>query len=151
MNFDRRRNRIVRTTRKFAAELTFEYHRVAMIWNEPCPHCRRDVNDWFVEWCSEAQQREIGRQKRAIDCPWCKEPVLIRGLRALAPPPGFQPEEPARRDYQLATNWAQQRYPSLEAFLQDPDPHESARAAPFRRDYWLNVNLPDPPIPGTQP
>jgi hypothetical protein len=122
-----------------------------MIWDENCPYddCAKSVKDWFIEWCTKPQQQEIGKQKLAIDCPWCKKPVLIRGLKVLIPTAGFQPEEPAHRDYQLATNWARQRYPKLEAFLQDPG--ESERAAPFRRGYWRGVNVPDPPTPGTQP
>ena len=123
-----------------------------MIWNEPCPHCQVKLRDWFVEWCSEPQQQEIGKQKLAIDCPWCKKAVLIRGFNALAPPPGFQPEQPVHRGYPHAEAWAKRNgYSSLEDFLQDPDPDESDRARPFRRGYWPNVSLPDPPAQGTNP
>ena len=94
---------------------------------------------------------EIGKQKLAIDCPWCKRPVLIRGLRALLPPEGFKPKKPVRRSHRQATEWARQKYPNLGAFLQVPDPEESERTAPFRRGYWRSVNVPDPPVPGTQP
>jgi hypothetical protein len=123
-----------------------------MIWDEPCPHCHVKIGDWFVEWCSIPQQEEIGKQKLAIDCPLCKKAVLIRGFSALAPPPGFQPEQPIHRDYHCAEAWAKRTgYPSLEGFLLDPTPKESGRAQPFRRGYWPNVNLPDPPIQGTNP
>jgi hypothetical protein len=124
---------------------------IAMPWDEECPHCHRMVKDWFVEWCILPDQQEIGRQRLAIDCPWCQEPVVIKGMRAYAPPSGFTPAEPVRRDYHLADAWARQRYPDLSAFLQDPDPSESSRAAPFRRNDWPNVNVPDPSDSGLSP
>ena len=56
--------------------LTHECSRVAMIWDEDSPHpeCAKPVKDWFIEWCLESQQKEIGKQKLAIDCPWCGNP-----------------------------------------------------------------------------
>jgi hypothetical protein len=106
------------------------------------------VKDWFVEWCFPADQQEISRQRRAMDCPWCHEPVPIRGMRAYAPPSGFAPSKPVRRDDRLADAWAKQKYCDLSAFLQNPDPYESSRTVPFRRNYSPNVNVPDPPDPG---
>ena len=123
-----------------------------MPWDEPCLHCHRTVVDGFLEWYLLAQQQEIGKQKLAIDCPWCKEAVVIRGLRVVALPPSFQPEQPVRREYQCAEAWAK-RYgcPSFDTFLQNPDPQESRRAQPFRRGYWPHVDVSDPPAQGTQP
>jgi hypothetical protein len=120
-----------------------------MPWDEECPHCHRTVAEWFVEWYSFPQQREIGKKSLAADCPWCHMPVLIRGLR-VSLPPLLTPS--AHREYPYAEAWANRNgYPSLESFLQNTDPKESERARPFRRGYWPNVNLSDPPVPRTGP
>jgi hypothetical protein len=47
------------------------------------------------------------------------------------------------RSYSEATKYAAiqpEKYPSLEAFLSDPNQVE--KAAPFKFGYWENVNIP---------
>ena len=115
--------------------------------DENCPYddCGKMVKDWFIEWYPVPIQREIAKHLRAMDCPWCKRAVVPSGLRVKRPDP---PVEPVKRDYGAATAYAKIQTPvgstipylSLEAFLSDPD--NALKAAPYKRNYWKNVNLP---------
>lgn len=93
-----------------------------------------------MEWYPQPQKGEIFRGQGAMDCPWCRQPVVFN----------YKTQEiaPARagtlvyqRDEQLATNTATlKNYTTLEAFLVDP--HERRTTTPFRFRYWPNVYLP---------
>ena len=129
-------------------DLTASFTRVAMPHDEDCPYedCNKRVKDWFIEWYPPPIQGQIGRKdKVAMDCPWCRRPVSPQGLRVILPP---KPLTPMIRDYDEATAYAKTQYPktgstpyqSLEEFLTDPINAE--KAAPFKRGYWKNVNIP---------
>jgi hypothetical protein len=115
--------------------------------DEDCPYedCGKSVKDWFIEWYPKPKQLEIGKYQRAMDCPWCGRPVLPSGLKVILPKTAVPFE---KRDYRAATAYARTQtpvgqttpYPSLEAFLSDPD--NAAKAAPYKRGYWRNVNIP---------
>jgi hypothetical protein len=115
--------------------------------DENCPYddCGKMVKDWFIEWYPKPIQEGIGRQLRGMDCPWCRRAVISWGLRVKIPP---TPIEPEIRDYRAATAYATIQtpvgstspYPSLEAFLSDPD--NALKAAPYKQGYWPNVNIP---------
>lgn len=113
-----------------------------MLHGLDCPHpsCSKKVADWFIEWYPRLKQYEIGKQQLAMDCPWCRRAVIWRKGILLVAPPGIPVEV---RSYEQATRYATDQpegYPSLEAFLADPK--QAARAEPFKRGYWLNVNVP---------
>src|SRR5579885_815253 len=92
---------------------------------------------------------EIGKQRSAADRPRCHKPVLIKGFRVPLPPPGMPV---AHGDLRMAADWAKRNGPpSLEAFLPNADPEESDRTRPFRRGDRPHLNLPDPPLRGTNP
>ena len=124
-----------------------EYTGVTMPHDENCPYddCRKMVRDWYIEWYPKSIQAEIGRHKRAMDCPWCRHAVVPMGLRVVQPNTPLRPEV---RDYQSATAYARTQtpvnsttnYASLEEFLADPD--NSAKAVPYKHCYWPNVSIP---------
>jgi hypothetical protein len=130
------------TTEGLPTPFMRERSGVAMPHGEICPYadCAKCVADWFIEWYLKPQQYEIGKQRLAMDCPWCRRPVIWQGQQRLIAPVGIPVEV---RSYQQATHYA--RSPpynqlSLEAFLMDP--REDQRTEPFRKGYWPNVNLP---------
>lgn len=110
--------------------------------DEKCPYddCGKPVKDWFIEWYPKSRQYEIGAKRLAMDCPWCRRPVEIQGLRVALP----TKKAPAEvRDYDVATKYAADQpegYASLEAFLSDP--LQAEKAAPYKQDYWKSVNIP---------
>ena len=105
-----------------------------------CPHCQKKVWDWYMEWYPLPLQGEIFRGQAAMDCPWCREPVVYDyKTKAISPAPdGWDPNH---RDQQLATQTATLKgYPTLTDFLVSP--LERRTATPFRFRYWPNVYLP---------
>jgi hypothetical protein len=107
-----------------------------------CPYsdCGKKVLDWFLEWYPRAKQYEIGKRQLAMDCPWCRRPVVLKN-RLLAIP--SSPMNMEVRSYDQATEYAKQQpeaYPSLEAFLSDPK--QAAKVAPYKHGYWPNVSIP---------
>ena len=106
-----------------------------------CPHCKKKVWDWYIEWYDPAiTGKEIFNSREAMDCPWCRKPVLYDRIHKTIPaaPDGKVPHV---RDIQLATKTAMRRgYPTLEDFWVAP--LERKTAAPFRFRYWPNIYLP---------
>jgi hypothetical protein len=110
--------------------------------DENCPYddCAKPVKDWFIEWYPKPKQYEIGGQRLAMDCPWCRRPVHVKGVRVVLPTKKVPVEA---RDYAAATQYAAdqpEHYPSLEAFLSDPV--QALKAGPYKQGYWPNVNIP---------
>jgi hypothetical protein len=110
--------------------------------DENCPYddCAELVKDWFIEWYPKPKQYEIGGRRLAMDCPWCRRPVEVMGVRVVLPTRKVPVEA---RDYAAATQYAAdqpEHYPSLEAFLSDPV--QVQKAAPYKQGYWPNVNIP---------
>jgi hypothetical protein len=106
----------------------------------PYDDCGRRVKDWFLEWYPLSIQHEIGRRRLAMDCPWCRRPVMLLKRRPVLPTHGMHCEA---RSYDEATRYVAiqpEKYPSLEAFLSDPN--QSEKAAPYQQGYWPNVNIP---------
>jgi hypothetical protein len=93
-----------------------------------------------MEWYPLSPRTEVYNGKAAMDCPWCRHPVVFdRKTETLSPAPLDLPVY--RRDENLATITATLLgYPSLEAFLVDPN--ERTTATPFRFRYWPNIYLP---------
>jgi hypothetical protein len=106
----------------------------------PYPDCGKTVKDWFIEWYSIPNQYEIGRQKLAMDCPYCRRPVMLSKRRPVIPAHAMDMEP---RSYDAATRYARslvEGYPTLEAFLADPN--QAQKAAPYQQGYWPHVNIP---------
>jgi hypothetical protein len=105
-----------------------------------CPHCNKKVWDWYMEWYPLAQRTDIFNGKAAMDCPWCRNPVIFDNrTETISPAP--QGLAAYQRDETLAATSASLRgYPNLEAFLVNPT--ERATATPFRLRYWPNIDLP---------
>lgn len=113
-----------------------------MLYGYDCLHTARGrkVADWFLEWYPRPGQYEIGKQRLAMDCPWCRRPVIWQKGRLLVAPPGVPVEA---RSYQQATRYAMdqpEQYSCLEDVLSDPK--QADRADPYKQGYWLNVNVP---------
>jgi hypothetical protein len=110
--------------------------------DEDCPYddCGKRVKDWFIEWYPKPKQYEIGAHRLAMDCLWCRRPVDIQGMRVVLPTRKVAVEP---RGYDAASQYAAdqpEHYPSLEAFLSDPI--QAEKAAPYKKGYWKNVNIP---------
>jgi hypothetical protein len=119
-----------------------DYTRIAMPHDDHCPYedCGKFVKDWYIEWYPLPKQYEIGRRQLAMDCPWCRRPVLLEKRRPVLPTQKVPMEA---RSYAEATKYAviqPEIYLSLEAFLSDPNQVE--KAAPYKLGYWENVNIP---------
>jgi hypothetical protein len=98
------------------------------------------VKDWYIEWYPLPKQYEIGGKRMAMDCPWCRRPVLLDRRQPVIP---TKPMPMEARSYDEATKYAviqPENYPSLEAFLSDPN--QAEKAAPFKQAYWNGVNIP---------
>jgi hypothetical protein len=104
-----------------------------------CPHCKKKVWDWFMEWYLQPQKGEIFRGQAAMDCPWCRGPVVYDyKTQELTPaPPSMSVYQ---RDERQATLTAMKSYPTLEDFLVSP--LERKVATPFRLRYWPDIDLP---------
>src|SRR5579871_2121049 len=70
-------------------------------------------------------------------------PILSHPLRISVAPPGMAC---AHRDYGLATAWAQQKYPDLEAFLRDTDPMNRKERPRSGEDTGGESIIPTPPF-----
>jgi len=113
-----------------------------MLHGHDCPHpdCGKKVEDWFIEWYPRPKQYEIGGKRLAMDCPWCRQPVMLEKGRPVVPTQTMPVEA---RSYAEATKYAAsqpEKYTSLEAFLSDPS--QAEKAAPYKQAYWPNVTIP---------
>jgi hypothetical protein len=120
--------------------LTSAYTRVAAPHGQKCPHCKRKVWDWYIEWYDLSIKAAVFNGLEAMDCPWCREPVVYDSRKDLV---NLAPEgtTPNQRSLEEATKYAQKKgYPDLEEFLVSPQ--EARTATPFRFRYWLTVDLP---------
>jgi|SRR3954452_22900330 len=108
-----------------------------------CPHCGRKVWDWYMEWYPQPEKGEIFLGRAAMDCPWCRNPVIFDyKTEALSKAP---PDYPRNRVFQrqegLALVTAMARaYKTLGDFLTSPT--ERWTATPFRFRYWPHIDLP---------
>lgn len=105
---------------------------------EKCPHCGKKTWDWFLERILPPERSEIFKGLAAMDCPWCRRPVIYRRGEII---PASSNLAVYRRDYGQATRYALlKHYPTLEDFLLSP--FERKVAAPFRLGYWPHIVLP---------
>jgi hypothetical protein len=98
------------------------------------------VWDWYMEWYSQSRQGEVFRGQAAMDCPWCRQPVVYNyKTQEIGPAPAGMLAY--QRDEQLAAKTATlKNHATLEAFLIDPQ--ERRTTTPFRFRYWPTVYLP---------
>jgi hypothetical protein len=108
--------------------------------DSPYEDCGKFVKDWYIEWYPLPKQYEIGGKRTAMDCPWCRRPVMLDRRRPIIPNKQMPMQA---RSYDEATKYVviqPENYPSLEAFLSDPN--QAEKAAPFKQGYWKGVNIP---------
>jgi hypothetical protein len=105
----------------------------------PCPWCRTLIVDWFHELYPQPRYAQIKIGQMAMDCPHHqrRQPVTLNKGK-LVP---AQNLVTAQRSLLQAEIWAvqQQGYPTLEAFLTQPD--EQPRAKYFRSGCWPQINV----------
>jgi hypothetical protein len=118
--------------------LTSHFSRVAMPHFESCPHCHREVVDWFFEWYPADERKEIAEGRSAMDCPWCLKGVTLSRLK-INQNPSRLAVPVLKRSRNEAEKWAHLLgYIDLEDFFEDPQ--EKPRAEPFLgKRYWTKT------------
>lgn len=79
-----------------------------------CPHCGKKAWDWFLEWYLQPERSAIFKGQAAMDCPWCRGPVLYQNDDISPAPPDLPVH---RRDLEQATRYARiKNYATLVDF-----------------------------------
>ena len=91
---------------------------------QECPHCHKKILDWFREWYSDSEQRQLFKGLIAADCPnsECSKRVwLAYDVKVIDQDTPILPRSRA-----AAENWVQNqkqgRFVDLTDFLQSNEP-----------------------------